>query len=324
MNAISQAVLLLTAAWLAAAPVTALGQADYPSRPIKIIVPLAPGGTADILPRIIGEKLSARWGQPVVIENRAGGGQHIGTEAVARAEPDGYTLLASAAGPLVINPSLSPNLSYDPLAFAPVTIMASLPYVLVVNPKVPARNVAELVAYAKANPDKLNFAAPGGGSQTQLAVEWLKILSATTMTYVPYKGSAPAVADLVAGHVDLMFDNLGNSLQHIRAGRLRVLAVANEQRLAEFPDLPTMAETFPGFVATSWFALLAPPRTPAVTVDKLYGAIAETLRMPDVERRLRGFGAAPGGSTPAATGAFLRQETERWSKVIAEANIKPE
>jgi tripartite-type tricarboxylate transporter receptor subunit TctC len=306
------------------APALALAQADYPNRTIKIIVPLAPGGTADILPRVIGEKLSIRFGQPVVIENRAGGGQHIGTEAVARAEPDGYTLLASAAGPLVINPNLSPSLSYDPAAFAPITLMASLPYVLVVNPRVPVSTVAELIAYAKANPDKLNYAAPGGGSQTQLAVEWLKILSATKMTYVPYKGSAPAVADLVAGHVDLMFDNLGNSLQHIRAGRLRALALANEQRLADFPDLPVMAETYPGFVATSWFALLAPPKTPAMIVGRLWQAAAETLRMPDVEARLRGLGAAPGGSTPSATSAFLRQETERWSKVIAQANIKPE
>ena len=313
---------LLLLAWLA--PALALAQGDYPNRTIKIVVPLAPGGTADTLPRIIGEKLSIRFVQPVVIENRAGGGQHIGTEAVARAEPDGYTLLASAAGPLVINPSLYPSLSYDPAAFAPVTIMASLPYVLVVNPRVPVSSIAELVAYAKANPDKLNYAAPGGGSQTQLAVEWLKILSATKMTYVPYKGSAPAVADLVAGHVDLMFDNFGNSLQHIRAGRLRALAIANEQRLAEFPDLPIMAETYPGFVATSWFALLAPPKTPAAIVDRLWQASTEALRMPDVEARLRGIGAAPGGSTPAATAAFLRQETERWGKVIAQANIKPE
>jgi tripartite-type tricarboxylate transporter receptor subunit TctC len=313
---------LLLLVWLA--PALALAQADYPNRAIKIVVPLAPGGTADILPRIIGEKLSMRFGQPVVIENRAGGGQHIGTEAVARAEPDGYTLLASAAGPLVINPSLYPSLSYDPAAFAPVTIMASLPYVLVVNPRLPVSNVAELVAYAKANPDKLNYAAPGGGSQTQLAVEWLKILSATKMTYVPYKGSAPAVADLVAGHVDLMFDNFGNSLQHIRAGRLRALALANERRLAEFPNLPVMAETYPGFAATSWFALLAPPKTPAAIVHRLWLAAAEALRMSDVEARLRGLGAGPGGSTPAATAAFLRQETERWSKVIAQANIKPE
>ena len=322
MSHAARALTVLLLVWLA--PALALAQADYPNRAIKIIVPLAPGGTADILPRIIGEKLSMRFGQPVVIENRAGGGQHIGTEAVARAEPDGYTLLASAAGPLVINPSLYPTLSYDPAAFAPVTIMASLPYVLVVNPRVPVSTVAELVAYAKANPDKLNYAAPGGGSQTQLAIEWLKILSATKMTYVPYKGSAPAVADLVAGHVDLMFDNFGNSLQHIRAGRLRALAIANEQRLAEFPDLPIMAETYPGFVAASWFALLAPPKTPAAIVDRLWQAVAEALRTPDVEARLRGLGAAPGGSAPAATAAFLRQETERWSKVIAQANIKPE
>jgi tripartite-type tricarboxylate transporter receptor subunit TctC len=224
----------------------------------------------------------------------------------------------------VINPSLYPSLSYDPAAFEPITVMASLPYVLVVNPRVPVSSVAELVAYAKANPDKLNYAAPGGGSQTQLAIEWLKILSDTKMTFVPYKGSAPAIADLVAGHVDLMFDNFGNSLQHIRAGRLRALALASGQRLAEFPDLPLMAETYPGFVATSWFALLAPPKTPAAIVDKLWQAAAEALRMPDVEARLRTLGAAPGGSTPAATASFLRQETERWSKVIAQANIKPE
>jgi tripartite-type tricarboxylate transporter receptor subunit TctC len=307
-----------------AAPAAARAQADFPNRPVKIIVPLAPGGTADVLPRLIGEKLALRWSQPVVIENRPGGGQHIGTEAVARADPDGYTLLSSAAGPLVVNPSLIPNLSYDPAAFAPITVMASLPYVLVVNPKVPAANLAELIAYAKANPGKLNYAAPGGGSQTQLAAEWLKMLTGTKMTFVPYKGSAPAVTDLIAGHVDFMFDNLANSLQHIRDGRLRSLAVANEHRLPDFPDLPTLAETYPGFVATSWFALLAPPKTPAPLVDKLYQAIAETLRMPEIEHRLHDLGATPGGSSPAATAAFLKAETERWRKVITEAGIKPE
>ena len=296
MVAFSRHLLHAAVAVALAAAGPAWAQAEFPNRTIKIMVPLAPGGTADILPRIIGEKLSARFGQPVIIENRPGGGQHIGTEAVHRAEPDGYTLLASASGPLVINPSLYPNLSYDPAAFAPITVMASLPYVLVVNPKVPAKTVGELIAYARANPDKLSYAAPGGGSQTQLAAEWLKILSATKMTFVPYKGSAPAVTDLIAGHVDLMFDNLGNSLQHIRDGRLRALAVASEMRLAEFPELATMSETYPGFVATSWFALLAPPKTPAPVVDKLWQAIAETLRMPDVERRMRGLGATPGGN----------------------------
>ena len=315
---------MFAAALLTAAPGAALAQADYPNRTIRIVVPLAPGGTADILPRIIGEKLSLRWGKPVIIENKPGGAQHIGTQEVARAEPDGYTLLSSASGPLVVNPSLYKNLSYDPAAFAPVTVMASLPYVLVVNPKVPAASVAELVAYAKANPDKLSYAAPGGGSQTQLAVEWLKVLTATKMTYVPYRGSAPAVTDLIAGHVNLMFDNLANSLAHIRAGRLRALAVANEKRLPDFPDLPTMAETFPGFVATSWFGILAPPKTPPAIADKLQQAIAEVLRMPDVEQRLRDLGAAPGGNSPAAMAAFLKQETERWGKVIAAANIKIE
>src|SRR5262249_22113076 len=233
-----------------------------------------------------------------------------------------YTLLSSASGPLVVNPSLYPNLSYDPTAFEPITVMASLPYVLVVNPKLPAQSVAELIVYAKANPDRLNYAAPGGGSQTQLAIEWLKILTGTRMTFVPYKGSAPAITDLIAGHVDLMFDNLANSLPHIRAGRLRALAVANDRRLAEFPAPPTMAETSPGFVATSWFALLAPPKTPATTVDKIWQAVAETFRMPEVERRMRELGAAPGGSTPAATAGFVRQRSHLWTSRIVRAAIK--
>ncbi len=316
--------MVVVAALFVAAPAVASAQSDYPNRPIKIIVPLAPGGTADLLPRIVGEKLSARWGQPVVIENRAGGGQHIGTEAVARAEPDGYTLLSSAAGPMVINPTLDPNLSYDPMAFEPVTVLASLPYVLEVNPKVPAKTVAELVAYAKANPNKLNYAAPGGGSQTQLSIEWLKVVAGIKMTFVPYKGSAPAVTDLIAGHVDLMTDNLANSLQHIRAGKLRALAVMNEKRLPDYPDLPTMAETYPGFVATSWFGILAPPNTPAAIVSKLQQAIAEALHMPDVEKRLHEIGAAPVGNSPAQMAAFLREETTRWRNVIKNANIKTE
>jgi tripartite-type tricarboxylate transporter receptor subunit TctC len=322
MNAISQAVLLLTAAWLAAAPVTALGQADYPSRPIKIIVPLAPGGTADILPRIIGEKLSARWGQPVVIENRAGGGQHIGTEAVARAEPDGYTLLASAAGPLVINPSLSPNLSYDPLAFAPVTIMASLPYVLVVNPKVPARSVAELVAYAKANPDKLNYASPGVGSSQHLAMEWRKTLAGIKLTHVPYNGTGPALNDVVAGHVDLMFAGTVSVLPLLPGNRLRVLAVDSEKRIVELPDVPTVAETFPGYVVTSWNAVVAPPKTDAAIVAKLSAAIAEVVRMPDVDKRLRDLAAIPVGNSPAQARARIEQERERWHRIIVSAGIK--
>lgn len=326
MNQIGSTILhsLLAAALLAAAPAAVLAQADYPSRPIRIVVPLPPGATADTLPRIIGEKLTARWGQPVIVENKPGAAQNLGAEAVAKSEPDGYTLLATPQGPLVISGALFPRLGFDPAAFVPVTIMASLPYVLVAHPKLPVASVRELVAYAKANPDKLNYASPGNGSSTQLAVEWLKSLAGIRMTHVPYRGAAPALTDLLAGHVDLMIDNLGNSLTHIRDGRLRALAVAEDKRIAALPNVPTMAETYPSFVTASWFAIMAPPRTSPALAAKLSQAMGEALRMPDVVARLRDLGATPVASTPAETAAFIKLESERWSKVIADANIKPE
>jgi tripartite-type tricarboxylate transporter receptor subunit TctC len=302
----------------------AFAQADYPNRAIKIVVPLPPGATADTLPRIIGEKLTARWHQPVIIENKPGAAQNLGAEAVAKSEPDGYTLLATPQGPLVLSGALFPRLGFDPAAFVPVTIMASLPYVLVVHPKVAVATVADLVAYAKANPDKLNYASPGNGSSTQLAMEWLKSLAGIRMTHVPYRGAAPALTDLLAGHVDLMIDNLGNSLTHIRDGRLKVLAVGDDRRIAELPNVPTLAETYPGFVASSWFAIVAPPRTAPALVAKLSQAMGEILRMPDVVQRLRDLGATPIGGTPAETAAFIKLETERWRKVIIDADIKPE
>ena len=315
---------ILCAALLAAAPAVALAQADYPHRAIKIVVPLPPGATADTLPRIIGEKLTARWHQPVIIENKPGAAQNLGAEAVAKSEPDGYTLLATPQGPLVISGSLFRQLGFDPAAFVPVTVMASLPYVLIVNPKVPVTSVPELVAYAKANPDKLNYASPGNGSSTQLAVEWLKSLAGIRMTHVPYRGAAPALTDLLAGHVDLMIDNLGNALAHIRDGRLRALAVGEAKRIAELPNVPTLAETYPGFVTSSWFAVVAPPKTPPALAGKLSQAMGEILHMPDVVQRLRDLGATPIGGTPEETAAFIKLETERWRKVIADADIKPE
>ena len=319
-----RAMLRLGATLAAVLPAAAFAQADFPNRAIKIVVPLPPGATADTLPRIIGEKLTARWGQPVIIENKPGAAQNLGAEAVARSEPDGYTLLATPQGPLVISGALFPRLGFDPGAFVPVTVMASLPYVLVVHPKVPVASVAELVAYAKANPDKLNYASPGNGSSTQLAVEWLKSLADIRMTHVPYRGAAPALTDLLAGHVDLMIDNLGNVLTHIRDGRLKALAVAEDKRIAELPNVPTMAETYPPFVTASWFAIVAPPKTPAPVAGKLSQAMGEILRMPEVVQRLRELGATPVGSTPEETAAFIKAEAERWRKVVAEANIKPE
>jgi tripartite-type tricarboxylate transporter receptor subunit TctC len=315
---------LAAAALLVAATVGANAQADYPNRPIHIIVPLPPGATADTLPRIIGEKLTARWGQPVIIENRPGASQNLGAEAVFRSEPDGYALLATPQGPLTVSGSMFPRLGFDASAFVPVTVMAQLPYVLVANPKVPFATLPEMIAYAKANPDKLNYGSPGSGSSTHLSMEWLKTLAGIQFTHVPYKGAAPALTDLLAGHIEMMFDNLGNPLQFIRDGKLRALAVASESRIAELPDVPAIAETFPGFVSTSWFAIVAPPRTPPEIAAKLQAAIAEILAMPDVAEKLRQLPAKPVGSTPAETAALIREETERWRKIVTQAGIKPE
>ena len=295
----------------------------YPSRPIRIIVPLPPGATADTLPRLIGEKLTTKWGQPVVIENRPGAAQNLGAEMVAKAEPDGYTLLATPQGPLTISPYLYPRLGFDPAAFVPITIMAALPYVLVTHPGSPIASLEALVAYAKAHPDKLNYASPGAGSSNQLAMEWLKSLAEISLTHVPYRGAAPALTDLLAGHVDIMFDNAGNVVQLIKDGRLKALAVSAKARMAELPDVPAIAERFPQFVAMSWFAVVAPPRTPAAIASQLADAMIEALRAPDVAQRVRDLSAAVVATTPDETAAYLRKETEQWGRVIASAGIKP-
>jgi tripartite-type tricarboxylate transporter receptor subunit TctC len=295
----------------------------YPSRPIRIIVPLPPGATADTLPRLIGEKLTAKWSQPVIIENRPGAAQNLGAEMVAKAEPDGYTLLATPQGPLTISPYLYPRLGFDPAAFVPITIMAALPYVLVTYPASPISSLEELIGYAKANPDKLNYASPGAGSSNQLAMEWLKSLADIHLTHVPYRGAAPALTDLLAGHVDIMFDNAGNVVQLIKDGRLKALAVSAKARMAELPDVPAIAERFPQFVAMSWFAVVAPPKTPAAIAGQLADAMVEALHMPDVAQRVREMSAAVVATTPEETAAYLRKEAEQWGRVIASAGIKP-
>jgi tripartite-type tricarboxylate transporter receptor subunit TctC len=315
---------LVTIGFLAAIPLIAVAQDAYPNRPIKIIVPLSAGATADFLPRIVAAKLSLRWGQPVIIENRPGAAQNLGAEVVARAEPDGYTLLASPPGPLVIAQSFYSELPFDPTAFVPVTVLATLPNTLVVRPNLPVANLAELVAYAKENPGKLNYASPGSGSTPHLAAEALQIAAGIRMVHIPYKGLAPALTDVLAGHVDMMFDNIGNTLVHIKRGTVKGIAVASKERLPDLPELPTMAETYPGFYSATWFAVVAPPRTPPEIAAKLSQAIAEILKLPDVSARFRELSCVPVGSSPAETATLLKEEAERWHKVIATAGIKPE
>ena len=295
---------------------------DYPSRPVKIVVPFPAGGTADVMPRVIGEWLSRKWGQPIVVENRTGAAGNIGAEAVAKAEPDGYTLLSAPPPPLVINQNLYPKLGFDPSEFVPIVIMGRVPNALVVNPKLPLNSVAEVIAYAKANPGKLTSATQGNGTTSHLTSELFQLMADVKFQHVPYRGSAPALTDLVAGSVDLMFDNLGVSLPLVKGGQLKLLGVATPKRMASLPDVPTIAETLPGFESAAWFAIVAPPKTPQAVVDKINADVNEALRQSDIVQRLTQLSAEPIGGTPQATAAYMREEIERWHKVIKAANVK--
>lgn len=312
---------LLLAALIAAA-LPAQGQ-DYPARPIRIIVPFPPGGTADLMPRIFGEKLAAKWGQPVVIDNRPGAAGNIGAEIVFKAEPDGYTLLSAPPPPLVINQSLYPKLGYDATRFVAVSVMAAVPNVLLVHPKVPANSVPELIAHAKANPDKLVYSSQGNGTTSHLTTEMFKtVAGGLKITHVPYKGTAPALAALLAAETNLMFDNLGVSLPHALSGRLRALAVCSERRVATLPQVPAMVEIFPGFVSIAWFGVVAPPKTSPKIAAALSAAIVDALKLPDVRKRLVDLSADPVGSAPAQMAAFMKQDAARWRKVIQAAGVK--
>lgn len=307
---------------LLAGVMPAQGQ-DYPARPIRIIVPFPAGGTADLMPRIFGEKLAAKWGQPVVIDNRPGAAGNIGAEIVFKSEPDGYTLLSAPPPPLVINQSLYPKLGYDATRFVPVSVMAAVPNVLLVHPKLPAGSVRELIAYAKANPDRLAYSSQGNGSTSHLTTEMLKtVAGGLKITHVPYKGTAPALAALLTGEVNLMIDNLGVSLPHALAGRLRALAVCSERRVATLPQVPAMAEIFPGFVSIAWFGIVAPPKTSPKIAARLSAAVGEALKLPDVAKRLNDLSADPVGSMPAAMAAFMKEDAQRWRKVIQSAGVK--
>jgi tripartite-type tricarboxylate transporter receptor subunit TctC len=289
---------------------------DYPSRPIRIIVPNPPGGASSILGRVLGDKLKDRFGQPVIIENRSGAGANIGAEAVYRAAPDGYTLLFTTPGPLAINKMLYAKLAYDPDAFVPISVVAMSPTVLIAGANVPAETLQQLIAYARANPGRLSYASPGSGSTGHLTAEMLKSMAGVDIVHVPYKGIVPARTDLLAGQVDIMFSEVGGALPLIQAGKVRALAIGSEKRDASLPEVPTLSEVLPGFVSAPWFGLVAPPATPTAIASQLSAAIAEALKQPDVLQRVQSLSLEAVGSTPAQMDQFLKKEREFWGTAI--------
>ena len=297
---------------------------DYPSRTVRIIVPFPAGGTADAMPRVVADYLSRKWGHPGVIENRSGAGGNVGAEAAYKSEADGYTLLSAPAPPLVINQNLYPKLGFDPLKFEPIAVMGLVPNALLTNPNFPPKSVAEVIAYAKANPGKIISATQGNGTTSHLTSEMFQLLAGVKVTHVPYRGAAPALTDLVGGTANIMFDNLGVSLTQVQGGKVRLLGVATAKRMASLPDVPTIAETLPGFESAAWFAVVAPPGTPKQIVEKINADINEALRDPGVAKRMVGMSAETVGGSTEDTAKYFRAEVDRWHKVIKAANVKLE
>ena len=295
---------------------------DYPDRTVKIIVPFPAGGTADAVPRIVADWLSRKWNQPVVIENRTGAAGNIGSEQVYHSDPDGYTLLSSPPPPLVINHNLYPKLGFDPTRFEPIIVMAQVPNALIVNPNsVKASGVAELIEYLKTNSDKIICATQGNGTTSHLTSELFQMMAKVKLRHIPYRGSAPALQGLVAGDVDVMFDNLGVSLPLVQAGKLKLLAVASASRLPALPDVPTIAETLPGFEAVAWYGIVAPPKTPKEITAKINADVNEALRQPQVQDLLRKLSADVFGGSVEKTSSYMKAEIDRWGAVIKSANI---
>jgi tripartite-type tricarboxylate transporter receptor subunit TctC len=298
---------------------------DYPRRPVRLVVPFPPGGGNDIVARAVAQELGKSLGQQFVVDNRAGAGGAVGAELAARSPADGYTLFLGGVGSHVVNPSLHAKLSYDPIRdFAPVTLIASAPSVLVVNPSLQATSIAEFTALAKANPGKLNYASNGNGSSAQLAAVLYESMAGVRMVHVPYKGVAPALVDLMSGEVQLMFGTLVAILPHIKAGRLRALAVTTATRSDELPDVATIGEFVPGYEASAWYGLGTPKGTPAGIVDRLNKETNAALADPTIKARLAEFGGAILAGSPADFGSLIAAETEKWGKVVRFAGLKPE
>ncbi|MDF3831677.1 tripartite tricarboxylate transporter substrate binding protein [Cupriavidus basilensis] len=296
----------------------AYAQGNYPTKPITLIVPFSAGGTTDILARIVGLQLGKALGQPVVIDNRPGAGGNIGASLAAKAPGDGYTLFMGTIGTHAINQSLYSKLPFDPVKdFAPITRVAMVPNIVVVNPKVPVNNVKELIAYVKANPDKLSYGSSGSGSSMHLSGELFNSMTGLHIQHIPYKGSAPAVNDLLGNQIGLMFDNMPSSYPHVKAGKLRAIAVTSAKRSPALPNVPTVAESgVPGYEATSWFALYATGGTPQPIVDRLNAEVVKILAMPEVQKQMADQGAEPHPEKPAQLAAFMKLEAAKWAKVV--------
>ena len=310
---------------LAAALAATAGAQAFPNKPVKVIVPSAPGDGSDILARAIGQKLTERWGQPVLVENRPGAGGVVGTEAAARSAADGYTVIMGNAGSHAINQALYPKLSYDVVRdFAPITLVASAPNVFVVNPSVPAKTVAEFIALAKKEPGKYSFASGGTGSSAHLNGEMLKAFAGIDMIHVPYKGASPAVADLIGGQVQLMIGNLPPILPHIKSGKVRALGVSTLKRFAATPDLPPVADTVQGYESLAWFGLFAPAATPSDIVTKWHTDVVAVLALPEIRERVAQLGFEVVANTPEAYAALVKNDIAKWQRVVKASGAKAE
>ncbi len=297
----------------------------YPAQPVKVIVTVSAGGGVDTVTRIVAEKLQQRWGQPVVVDNRAGGGGDIAGEAVFHSDPDGYTLLASPPNTITISNLLHKSINFDPAAFVPIAVMSEMPNVLLVRSDFPAKDAAEFLSYAKAHPGTLNYASQGIGTTSHLTAELFTSITGIKLVHVPYRGTAPALNDIIAGHVDLIFMELSSALKLHQAGKARILAVATEKRLGSLPDVPTLAEVgVPNCISDTWNAISAPPKTPQPILEKINSAIHAVLTQPEVTSRFRALTLTPVGQDLPATRRFVSEEAKRWSEVIRKAGIQPQ
>ena len=296
---------------------------DYPLRPIRIVVPFAPGGGTDFAARTLGQKMGEAFGQPVIVDNRPGAATIIAAEMVAKAPPDGYTLLLSSGSTFAINPGLNKKLPYDPVRdYAPIGLFATFSLLLVTNPEFPAKTVSEFIAAVRAKPGGVQFGSPGLGSSHQLAMEMFAQKNGLRMVHVPYKGAAPAMQDIMAGRIPTMFQDLATALQQIKAGRIRAIAIASPERSSSVPEVPTISESgMPGFEASAWIGVVAPAGTPGAIIDKLNGVIVKALEDPALLKKLSDFGAEPLKSTPAQFSAYMKSEITKWAEVIRAGNI---